>query len=92
VQRQAKRADVLKWKKSRRAAENDAGAEIQRRESSWAIKMQDKTEITLRDDPFMCMLKRAWDKAIELKAKWKKVNDDARERFVAEVLKVPLRR
>jgi hypothetical protein len=83
---------VLKWTKSRRATENEVGLEIQRRESQWSVKMRDMTEIKKTDDTFMRALKRAWNKATELKTKWRKVNNDARERFVTEVLKVRLHR
>ena len=91
IHSRAKRADLLNWKRLRRAAKNEAGTEIQRG-SQWQITLRNITEIKPEDAPLMRALKRAWDGAVELKTMWRKVSDDGRERFVTEVLKVHVRR
>jgi hypothetical protein len=88
----AKRAHLLNWKKSRRATKIEAKTEAQQRGSQWQVALRNTTEIKPEDDPFMRKLKRAWDKAVDLKAAWTTVTVDARERFVMEVLKIEVRR
>jgi hypothetical protein len=92
IHSRAKRADLLNWKRLRRAAKNEVGAENQPRGSQWQNTLRNMTEIKPGDDPLRRALKKAWDKAVDLKTMWRKVSDDARERFVTEVLKMHVRR
>jgi len=83
IHTRAKRADLLDWIRARRETDS--------RRSQWLVQLRGVTEIKHEDDVIMGAMKRAWDKAVELKACWRKANDDARERFIKKVLRAPVR-